>query len=348
MHRFSYSLAISITLLTSMTVLAQEKVKSIRTFEGHTDKVTSVAVAPDGKQFISGSDDKTIHVWDIEKTKPIKVLKEHQNYVLALAFSRDGKRVLSAGGGQWRGPEFATESDQFVRVWDAAEWKVLKKYGGHQAPVWSVAFSPDGSLALSGSGGYETKSGKLVPAGHALHLRDVAAGKTFRAFNDHESWVRGVAFHPQATKIVAGSWDKTVRIWDHEMHKQLNVLRDHKDHINGIAISPDGKWIVSGGGPPSGNGDTVIRLWDFDEAKVIKRFAGHTKRVWKLAFSRDSKRILSAAADNTIRLWDTETGKETHRFVGHTDEVRQAVFTPDGKHILSASHDKTLRLWEVP
>src|SRR6185436_18709964 len=123
------------------SMLAQNTSKAIRTYTGHTDKVTSVAIAPDGKRFLSGSDDKTIRAWDIDAVKPVKVLKEHQNYVLALAFSQDGKRFLSAGGGQWRGPQFATETDQFVRLWDAEEFKVLKKMAGHQAPVWSVAFT---------------------------------------------------------------------------------------------------------------------------------------------------------------------------------------------------------------
>jgi WD40 repeat protein len=327
--------------------IAQEKVKSIATFEGHTDKVTSVAIHPDGKRFLSGSDDKTIRVWDIDKQKPIETLKEHQNYVLALVYSKDGKRFLSAGGGQWRGPEFATETDQFVRLWDAETLKVLKKMAGHQAPVWSVVFSPDEKHALTGSGGYPG-GGRFTPAGHTMKLWDLDTGKSLRDYKDHENWVRDVRFLPDGKTLVSGSWDKTVRIWNIDKTDAMQVLRDHKDGVECIALSSDGKWLASAGGHPRAGGDCVIRLWDLSDGKVVKRFAGHTKRVWKMTFSKDNQRILSAAADNTIRLWDIGKGKETHRFVGHTDEVRQAAFTPDGKHVISASHDKTLRLWPVP
>ena len=341
-------LAFVIASILPAVLFGQETRDAVRVFKGHTDKVTSVAISPDGKHFISGSDDKTVRVWDIEKPGAAQVLKDHQNYVLSVAFSRDGKRFLSAGGGAWRGPQFTTESDQIVRLWDTADRKVLKKLSGHQAPIWCVAFSPDEKHALTGSGGYDTSGGKFTPAGFALKLWDLTSGETVRDYKGHDSWVRDAVFHPDGKTLVSGGWDKTVRVWDLEKDRPTQTLREHKDNVEAIAISADGKWLLSAGGPPKGNGDTAIRLWDLSEGKVAKRFAGHTKRVWKIAFSKDGQLFLSAAADNTIRLWDVATGKEIHRFVGHTDEVRQAAFTPDGKHMVSASHDKTLRLWQLP
>jgi WD40 repeat protein len=329
--------------------IAQTTGASIRTYSGHTDKVTGVAISPDGRHILSGSDDKTIRLWDFESGTPVQVLREHQNYVLSVAFSRDGKRFLSAGGGQWRGPEFATESDQIVRLWDAADSKVVRKMTGHQAPVWSVAFSPDERFALSGSGGYEFRGGSPFPAGQALKLWNLASGEQVRDYSGHDNWVRSVAFHPLGKTLYSASWDMTVRVWDVEKIEAVQVLRDHKDHLNAVAISPDGKWLLSGGGAPgTAGGDTTIRLWDLSTGQVARRFAGHTARVWDLAFSNDGRHFLSAAADRTVRYWNVDTGEEVHRFVGHTDEVRQAVFTPDGKHVVSASHDRTLRLWRLP
>lgn len=340
-------LALAFASIFPAVLFGQETREAVRVFKGHTDKVTSVAISPDGKQLISGSDDKTLCIWDIDNPKPMQVLKDHQNYVLSVAFSRDGKRFLSAGGGAWRGPQFTTESDQIVRLWNAEERKVLKKMSGHQAPIWSVAFSPDEKHALTGSGGYDTSGGKFTPAGFALKLWDLSTGETVRDYKGHESWVRDVVFHPNGKTLVSGGWDKTVRVWDIDKDQPVQTFREHKDNVEAIALSTDGKWLLTGGGRPVG-GDTAIRLWDLSEGKVVKRFAGHTKRVWKLAFAKDGQRFISAGADNTIRLWDVAAGKEIHRFVGHTDEIRQAIFTPDSKHMVSASHDKTLRLWQLP
>jgi WD40 repeat protein len=316
-------------------------------FRGHTDKATSVAVSPDGKRALSGSDDRTVREWDLEKLKPLRVFEEHKNYVLSVAYSRDGERALSAGGGAWRGQEFATESDQFLRLRDVKSGEILKVLKGHTAPVWSVAFTPDGKQALAGSGGYEKKGGKFVPAGYTLKRWDLETGRA-TDLPGHTSWVRSVAVTDDGKFALSGSWDKTVRLWDVANGKALRTFTGHKDNVDAVAISADGHWGLSGGGPPKGTGDTAIRLWDLTKKAEARQFKGHTARVWSVAFSANGRRALSAAADHLIILWDVETGQEVRRFQGHTDEVRQAVFLPGERQALSASHDRTLRLWNLP
>src|SRR5687768_1087853 len=109
------------------------------------------------KRRCRSSDDKTIRLWDLAGARTLKIFRDHKNYVLSVAFAPGGGRFLSAGGGQWRGPNFATESDQFVRLWDLDSAKVVRRLEGHTAPVWSLACADDGKTALSCSGGFEFK-----------------------------------------------------------------------------------------------------------------------------------------------------------------------------------------------
>ncbi|KIK33562.1 hypothetical protein CY34DRAFT_28988, partial [Suillus luteus UH-Slu-Lm8-n1] len=65
-----------------------------------------------------------------------------------------------------------------------------------------------------------------------------------------------VAFSPDGRRIVSGSWDKTVRVWDAKTGEALgSPLQGHADWIRSVAISPDGKRIVSG------SDDMTIRVW---------------------------------------------------------------------------------------
>jgi WD40 repeat protein len=83
---------------------------------------------------VSGSEDKTVRLWDAATGKALQTLKGHTGSVSSVAFSPDGKQVVSGSG------------DKTVQLWDAATGKALQTLKGHTGSFSSVAFSPDGKL----------------------------------------------------------------------------------------------------------------------------------------------------------------------------------------------------------
>jgi len=111
----------------------------LRIFKGHSDLVLSVAFSSDGKYILSGSDDKTLKLWDIETGREIRTFKGHLNYVRAVAFDPDGKYAISGS------------FDDTVRLWNVSTGREIRTFRGHSRWVTSVTFSPDGKFIISGS-----------------------------------------------------------------------------------------------------------------------------------------------------------------------------------------------------
>ena len=177
---------------------------AVNTLKGHESSVNSVGFSPDGKQLASGSEDKTIKIWDVTTGKILNTLpseryanKGHQSSVRSVGFSPDGQQLASGS------------RDKTIKIWNVTTGKVLntlpsERYAnkGHEGYVNSVGFSPDGKQLASGSGDKTIK------------IWDVTTGKVLNTLQGHKSWVFSAGFSPDGKKLASGSEDKTIILWD--------------------------------------------------------------------------------------------------------------------------------------
>ncbi|ETO18826.1 G-protein beta WD-40 repeats containing protein, partial [Reticulomyxa filosa] len=113
--------------------------------------------------------------------------------------------------------------------------------------------------------------------------------------------------------ICSGSHDKTIRIWDIETTKQLNVLKGHRHFVRSVKYGLNEllNTILSG------SNDKSVRLWDIRSGQQIQVFNGHTNVVTCVEYSlfvikndiSNSNVICSGSDDNTIRFWDIRSNK---------------------------------------
>jgi WD40 repeat protein len=293
----------------------------IRTFTGHKEDIRSLAVSKDGKQFLSGSRDHNMILWDTDTGKEVRRF-EGKGWAWSVAFSPDEKKALSSGG-----------LDKTMRLWNIADGKEERQYTGNTSWVYGAAFSPDGKHVAS-SGAKDDCS---------IRIYETDTAKEVRKLEGHKGWVWKIAYSPDGKKIAsAGANDKSFRIWDAETGNTLIEGKDaHDGNVVGVAFSPDGKSLLTAGR------DLSVKLWDVEKGTLIRKYLGASDNVEAIAFSKDGKRFL-AGETRIVHVFETETGKIVHRFEDHTDEVLAVAFLPDGRRAVSGGKDHIIRLWGIP
>ena len=263
-----------------------ETLAALACLEGHEAEVVSVTFSADGKQALSGSLDKTVRLWDLESGREVRSFRGHTDSVVSVAFSEDGKSALSASrdgtiricdltsGGESRrivsqmeivGLAFSADGmtalgncirsptrllpvpKNTVRLWALESGRELRRFEGHADLIWSVALSPNGRRALSGS------------EDHTVRLWEVGSGRELFRLRGHTGWAWSVAFSPDGRRALSGSDDKTLRLWNLEKGTEICCLEGHADWVACVAFAPDGRTALSG------SNDQTLRLWRLPE-----------------------------------------------------------------------------------
>lgn len=159
----------------------------------------------------------------------------------------------------------------------------------------------------------------------------------------HKGPAYAVAVTPDGTRILTGSRDRTVKVWDSATGKELHTLGGHTKRVYAVAVTPDGRRAVSG------SEDTTCKVWDLGDGAERRTFGGHTGIVSGVAITPDGSRVVSASQDGTLTLWEAESGRVLHSFEGHGDAVWDVAVavSPDGLRVVSGSGDASVRIWDL-
>ncbi|PZO41863.1 MAG: protein kinase [Pseudanabaena frigida] len=207
--------------------------KIVKTLSGHTNLISSLAIAPSSDLLVSGSYDNTVNLWQISTGKLERSLKGHTDKVWGVAISPDGKQVVSAS------------RDKTVRIWDVKTGEIIKTLT-HQAPVTCVLVTPNGKQVISGS------SDKVI------RVWDIASGKQIFSLSGHEDAIGAIAISSDGNYLFSGGKDNSnsIRLWNLKTKSLLWNLIGHSDMVTSLVITPNQLKLISS------SQDKNIAIWE--------------------------------------------------------------------------------------
>ena len=339
--------------------------KPVGAYYGHSDKVVSVAFSKDGKRLLTGSHDKTARIWNVDESESKRMsrtFRGHSSWVLSAAYSPDETQIVTTG---YDGTAVVHNIDTSVDEKKKSEKITLRPFAGHQGPVYSATFTPDGKSVVSA--GYDGRILVWKPAEVELYdfnkLKDRKKGETVkiipdpkitREFRGHSKPVYSVKFSADGKLLVSCGQDSTVRVWDFETgaprtsFQSNGVMRGHGEEVTAALFLPDGNKLLSAGH------DKTVREWFLKGYEEIRTLGdpvleGHVDAVLSASFSaKDPRNIVTASRDRTARTWNADTGVSENEFKeGHRYLASSAVFFSDGSRLITAAVDNTTRLWDI-
>jgi WD40 repeat protein len=184
--------------------------------------------------------------------------------------------------------------------------------------VLGVSFTTNGCLviAVTGSGCLRIWS--------TIDFTEVAQ------LSGHKGLIMSLAISSDGLRIVSGSFDSTLRLWDGRTYQELGIF-EHEDEVHSVAFSPDSSLIVSG------SSDCTVGIWNALSLEKITRLTGHTKQITSVVFFPDGTRIASGSLDCTVRMWDART-YESLPSLPCCGQVRAIDISPDSTRLVLGEH----------
>jgi WD40 repeat protein len=159
---------------------------------------------------------------------------------------------------------------------------------------------------------------------------------SLQTFEDHESYINEVAVFPDRQRMVTGSWDKTLRLWDLKTGVVLKKMEGHRSEVQALTVSRDGQIIASG------DWEGEIIAWH--EEIAVQTIKAHSNRVSSVDFSPDGTVLATGSYDRTTKLWCTKTWELQENPIECNSWVRCVRYSPSGT-LLAIATDRDIQIY---
>ena len=195
----------------------------LRTLAGHTGKIRSVSVTPDGRRAVSAGKDKTLRVWVLETGQCLNMHERRSDWLTSVSLTPDDRHAVSSS---WA---------RTLQIWDLESRRCVKTLRGHPHVVKGMSLTPDGKCAVSAA----------AVKDETLRVRDLKSGQCIKTLAGHTSGIRSVGVTPDGKFAISAGVDKAVRVWGLESGECIAAYSAMGEVISVSQVRADGRFVCS-------------------------------------------------------------------------------------------------------
>ena len=298
--------------------------KLYKVISGHKGWVKCVDVDPSNEFFVTGSQDRTIKIWNLFTGQCKLTLTGHIHTVRGVIISKKHPYMFSCG------------EDKKLVCWDLEQNKVIRNYHGHLSGIYCIKLHPE--LNILFSGGRDS----------AIRIWDIRTKKQINVLSGHKHTINSIESQIFEPQLISGSHDKTIKTWDLRTMKCMTTLTNHKKAIRSLCINSNNEYTYL-----SAAADNV-KVWKCPQSIFLRNFNKRPNSIIETIKMNQDNIVVTGHQNGILKFWDYKSGynyqtiniKPQPGSLQSENGVNQCTFDVTGMRLITVETDKTIKMWK--